>query len=151
MIQRIQSVYLFINVIFYTILLFVPIANIGDEYTMNVWMLKDLNGLVLSPTYYLGLTAITISIISLITIFLYKKRPTQNKLCVSLFILIMLFIGLMFFIYPEFLIKSFVSESTSVNYTLWSFLSVIPLATTMFANKAILKDEKKVRESDRLR
>lgn len=151
MIQRIQTVYLFLNVIFYTIILFTPIASIGDSYVLNVWMLKDTNGTVLAQTFYLGLTAVTIILISIFCIFSYKNRLTQNKLCVSLFVLIMLFIGLLFFIYPEFLIKKFVSESTAIKYSVWTILSVIPLASTMFANKAILKDEKKVRESDRLR
>ncbi len=151
MIQRIQTIYLFINVLFYTILLFVPIANIGNEYVMSMWTLTDTNGITLSPTYYLGLIALAIIVISLIAILSFKKRPNQNKLCVSLVIIIMFFVILLFFIYPEFLIKQFVSDATPMNFSLWTILSVIPLATTLLANKAILKDEKKVRESDRLR
>lgn len=151
MIQRIQSIYLFINVLFYSILLFVPIAYIGDDYLMSMWTLKDTNGITLSPTYYLGLIALAIIVISIMAIFSYKKRTNQNKLCVSLVVLIMFFVILLFFIYPEFLIKQFVSAATPMNFSLWTILSVIPLATTLLANKAILKDEKKVRESERLR
>ncbi len=151
MIQRIQTIYLFINVLFYSILLFTPIANIGNEYIMNIWTLKDMNGATLSPTYYLGFMALLIIIISTIAIFSFKNRPSQNKLCVSLVIMIMFFIILLFFIYPDFLIKQFVSDATPMNFSLWTILSVIPLATSLLANKAILKDEKKIKESKRLR
>ncbi|MDD2412529.1 MAG: DUF4293 domain-containing protein [Bacteroidales bacterium] len=149
MIQRIQSVYLLINVISYTILLFVPLAYINSDYVLNAWFLGTAEGSVLAPVYMLGLTALATIILSLATIFLFKNRPLQNKLCVVIFIIAMIFIALLFFGYPELLINK-VSNSP-IDYTYWNILTVIPLATTMFANKAILKDEKKVRAADRIR
>lgn len=150
MIQRIQSVYLLINVICYTLILFVPLATINAEYSLNAWFFGTANGDVLAPVYLLGLTAIIISILSLVNIFLYKNRPFQNKLCVAIFVIIMLFMALLFFIYPEILINK-VINSAKIDYTIWTIFAVLPLATTMFANRAILKDEKKVRAADRIR
>lgn len=149
MIQRIQSVYLLINVISYTILLFVPLAFINSGYVLNAWFLGSAEGAVLAPVYMLGLTALATIILSLATIFLFKNRPLQNKLCVAIFIIVMIFIALLFFIYPEMLINKI--SNSPIDYTFWNILTVIPLATTMFANKAILKDEKKVRAADRIR
>lgn len=150
MIQRIQSVYLLINVISYSLLLFVPLAYINSDYVLNAWFLGTAQGSVIAPVYMLGLTALATIILSLATIFLFKNRPLQNKLCVAIFIIVMIFIALLFFIYPEMLINK-VSNSAPIDYTFWNILTVIPLATTMFANKAILKDEKKVRAADRIR
>ncbi len=150
MIQRIQSVYLLINVICYTLILFVPLASIHDKYTLNAWFFGTTDGAVLAPVYFLGLTATIVAIISLANIFLFNNRPLQNKLCVVIFVIIMIFMGLLFFIYPEILINKVVN-SAKIDYTIWTIFAVLPLATTMFANKAIQKDEKKVRAADRIR
>ena len=150
MIQRIQSIYLLINVICYTLILFVPLATINAELTLNAWFFGTNNGKVLAPVYLLGLTAIIISVLSFANIFLYKNRPLQNKLCVAIFVIIMLFMALLFFIYPEMLINKAINSAT-IDYTIWTIFAVIPLASTMFANKAILKDEKMIKAADRIR
>lgn len=150
MIQRIQTIYLLLITICFSLILFFPIAEINGNI-LTVWSLKSSIGVVLVPTYYLGLLSIMIASISFVTIFLFKKRMLQNKLCVSMFIMIILFLSLMFFIYPEFVIAKLLGEEAVVNFSLYSITGVLPLAFVMLANKAILKDEKKVRASDRLR
>lgn len=150
MIQRIQSVYLLINVISYSLLLFVPLAYINSDLILNAWFLGTAEGSVLAPVYMLGLTAIATIVLSIATIFLYNNRPLQNKLCVAIFIIVMIFIALLFFIYPEMLINKAIN-SAEINFTFWNILTVIPLATTMFANRAILKDEKKIKAANRIR
>jgi len=151
MIQRIQSIYLFLTAICFTIILFFPLATIDSAYQFSVWSLSSVEGLVKVPTYYLGLLAISIALIATSTIFFYKKRMLQNKLCVAMFILMLLFLALMFFIYPEFVIAKIIGGNAVLNYSYLSILSVIPLAFILLANRAILKDERKVRAADRLR
>lgn len=150
MIQRIQSVYLLLIVIFYSFMLFLPIATFGN-YTYSVWSIKDSTGLAGIPTYYLGLLAVIIIGIAISTIFLYKNRPLQSKLGVAIFVLILVFLSLMFFVYPEFVISKLGGSEMQVNYTIYSFFGVLPLAFVLLANKAIQKDEKLVKSADRLR
>lgn len=150
MIQRIQSIYLLLIVIFYSIMLFLPIATFGD-YTYSVWSIKDSTGLGGIPAYYLGLLSVIIVGVAISTILLYKNRPLQNKLCVAMFVLILVFLSLMFFVYPEFVISKMVAPEIQINYTIYSFFGVLPLAFVLLANKAIQKDEKLVKSADRLR
>ncbi len=150
MIQRIQTIYLLLISICFTLILFFPIAEINDNI-LSVWSLKSSIGVVLTPTYYLGLLSLMIATISLVTIFLYTKRMLQNKLCVAMFIMIILFLSLMFFIYPEFVFYKMFGKDAVLSFSIYSIIGVLPLAFVILANKAILKDEKKVRAADRLR
>lgn len=150
MIQRIQTIYLLLISICFTLILFFPIAEINDNI-LSVWSLKSSIGVVLSPTYYLGLLSLMIATTSLVTIFLYTKRMLQNKLCVAMFIMIILFLSLMFFIYPEFVFYKMFGKDAVLSFSIYSIIGVLPLAFVILANKAILKDEKKVRAADRLR
>ena len=79
MIQRIQSVYLLLTAIFYTIILFVPIAYLGNEYVFNAWSFSTIKGIKLDNTFYLALMAIAIAIISLVAIFMYKTDKDKVK------------------------------------------------------------------------
>ena len=151
MIQRIQSNYLFLTAICFSLLLFFPLATIDAKYVFSVWSLKTVEGMVLAPTYYLGLLAIIVSIISIVTIFLFKNRMLQNKLCVAIFLLIIIFLSLMFFIYPEYVISNIIGSNAVLNFSFFTILSVLPLAFVLLANRGILKDERKVRAADRLR
>ncbi len=150
MIQRIQSIYLLLITICFSIILFLPIAEINGNI-LSVWSIKSTIGVILAPTYYLGLLSVMIALISTITIFLYKKRTLQNKLCVAMFIMTILFLSLMYFIYPEFVFSKMFGEEAVINFSLYSIVGVLPLAFVMLANRAILKDEKKARAADRLR
>lgn len=150
MIQRIQTIYLFLITLCFTIILFFPIAEVNGNI-LSVWSFKSAEGAIMVPTFYLGLLSVLIAVISASTIFLYKNRMLQNKLCVSMFILIIILLGMMYYVYPEFVIKKAVGENATLNYTIFSFIAVLPLAFVILANKAILKDEKKVRAADRLR
>jgi hypothetical protein len=151
MIQRIQSIYLFLTTICFSLILFFPLATIDAKYQFSVWSFSEIDKGVIAPTYYLGLLAVIIAVISLVTIFLYHKRMLQNKLCVALFILILIFLALMFFIYPEFVIAKTIGENAVLNFSIISFFSVLPMIFVLLANRGILKDERKVRAADRLR
>jgi len=151
MIQRIQSIYLFLTTICFSLILFFPLATIDAKYQFSVWSFNEIDRGVIAPTYYLGLLAVVIAGTSLVTIFLYHKRMLQNKLCVAMFILILIFLALMFFIYPEFVIAKTIGGNAVLNYSIISFFSVLPMAFVLLANRGILKDERKVRAADRLR
>ncbi len=151
MIQRIQSIYLLLTVICYTIILFFPIATINDNSFYSVWSINDNLGNIIAKTYYLGLMAIIISILSIASIFSFRKRFVQSKICSVLYIFILLFLVLMFYIYPELLLNKTLGDNFSMKYSYIAILTIIPIIFVWLANRAIIKDEKLVRSADRLR
>jgi len=151
MIQRIQSLYLFLTIICFSVFLFFPFATINENISYSVWSINDINGKILAQTYYLGLLAIIISILSIVTIFSFKKRLVQIKMCSVLYIFILLFLVLLFFVYPELIINKLVGDNYQIKYSFITILPVLPIIFTWFAKRSIIKDEKLIRYSERLR
>ena len=80
--------------------------------------------------------------LALITVFLFKKRALQLRLCVLGIVLEAL---LIFLYYRE--VKTF----TQGTYSLTAILHSIIVISFFLAARAINKDEKMVKDSDRLR
>jgi len=121
MIQRIQSVYLFFVFCLMAALVFFPFSSL----------------------WAVSLDAGIVAVLSLITIFLYKKRNLQIKISYLLLLLLVL-------IYVLYIILDLQSLSLSeIGYTFaFPFISFI---LTYLAIGGIRKDEKLVRSLDRLR
>lgn len=160
MIQRIQTIYLFLATALTIVLIFVPIGNIvsanGESlYTFTVFALKDATSLKVEvPTFYLAIMLIISATISLITIFCYKNRKRQmNLISVNMFIFLATYI-LMLWICPDMI---FARKGLIIENTLFFvhnkpiMLGVIPAFLLILANRAIRKDEALVRSADRLR
>ncbi len=170
MIQRKQSIYLFLAGVILLITYFVPLANFIGESNSLVLYIYQVISLVpgtetgLSPYFVLPLlTSISlVIIISFITIFLYKKRKSQLLLVRFMLLLILVYIGLYFFHYMD------VLENLSGGYASYEFglvipgidiqiptiIFIIPLVTAMLlfmAARGIVSDEKLIRSTDRLR
>jgi len=129
MIQRIQSVYFFIATIFLLIYAFMcdhSILQIATNFTQN-----------LIP----AMGSVVVAFLSLIIIFLFKKRNFQTKLSSFLMLII---IGIIAYFIYSFGIKLFYKE--------WSFY-LLPLALVFLflARKSVIKDEKLIKSVDRLR
>ncbi len=142
MIQRIQSVWLLLGAIcvfltyklsFYTGVRpgFVP------EFVGDTDKLKGTDNLLLI------LATFTIGALTLVIIFLFKQRTLQLRLCV---LGILLEAVLIFLYYRE--TKTFLPGGT---YSLWAILHSVVVICFFMAAKAINKDEKLIKESDRLR
>jgi hypothetical protein len=129
MIQRIQSVWLLLIAALAIFLVFLPMADQQSE-------------LITGLSYNVAFKAVSIfvAILSLITLFLYKNRSLQIKLCFGiLFLLIVAFIMLF-------------NWSVTVIDVLIPFLAIpISITLSVFAIRAIRKDDKLVRSLDRLR
>lgn len=157
MIQRIQSLLLLIATICFVVACFMPVAHITTSeayYVLTPWSIQENipDGAVIHPTYFIGLLQVLLAALSFITIFLYKKRPLQSKMClVAMFVNFILLI-LMLWVYPDRTIPQ-ISQLAGgeLQYSLWTLISIVPLACFYFANKYIMKDEKMVRAADRLR
>jgi len=129
MIQRIQTLYILIVIILSFLMLKLTIDFSNDI---------KLNSLV--KRYYVFYF---IPVIGILTLFLYKKRVIQSKMC-----LIMLGINVLVLI--SYGLKVYEGNSSFINLVLIA-CSIIECILLFVARKAINKDENLVRSIDRIR
>ncbi len=155
MIQRIQTLYLFIALCAAVLLFFFPFAKYftgGGEHlefmlTGMFRVSEDIRTLEMVPILMLSLH-IVIAILIFVSIFMFKKRVTQMRVVAIAFLLNAILIGTIFYFSDKF------GEAYSVqpNYkNIGTLLPVLMLIMLLIANKAIRKDEVKMRKSSRIR
>ncbi|PSR57255.1 DUF4293 domain-containing protein [Adhaeribacter arboris] len=163
MIQRIQSVFLFLIAVALICLLFLPIwsktdAN-GQEYVLNAFSLAAANTVnvtgtttatVSKSTIVIAILAILAALVALYEIFQYKNRLTQMKLG---FLNTLLLAGLMgsCFYYVSYVGEEIVKTPGRGEYQAGFYLPLLALALNALANRFIRRDEQLVRSVDRLR
>lgn len=136
MIQRIQSVWLLLAAICVGLTVKLPYYSGTNAKGVASYELNATeNFLLFSATIITGLLALLI-------IFFYKNRPLQLRLCVLGIALEAL---LIFLYYRQ------VSTFTLGTYSLWSILHALAVILFFLAARAINKDEKLIKDSDRLR
>ncbi len=155
MIQRIQTVYLLLIVILSGITFFSPFVGFynkaaGLEYVMNyrgIYLMQQTGNLFQSNVW--GLTAISalVPIISLITLFLYKRRIMQIRLSVINIVLMAGFYVLLF-IYIWFADQNLHTDYYLKITTAFPLINII---LNILAFRSIGKDEALVRSLNRLR
>jgi uncharacterized membrane protein len=153
MIQRIQSVYLFLaSAVIYTFYLF-PIANImsadGAKKIMISGVFETINNQVVQTTPFTLLSIVTgiIGIIPLVLIFQYKNRKRQATL---VYLNVLVLIGLSFWIAQT--VKGVSNGLLKISdYGIGAGLSSVSILFLVLAAKGILRDEKLVKSADRLR
>ena len=155
MIQRIQSLFLFLVFVSGLATFFFPIASFwGSMYVIKLSALgveeqfqydAEWPNTILLPVV-MGL----ISFLAFVTIFLYKRRMVQVRLIRFNLLLNIVYLGLIFFYY--------VPELEALTQTNADYISepgiYLPIASVIFlilANRFIMKDEKLIRSADRLR
>jgi len=154
MIQRIQTAYLLIVAIIIGLFYFFPFASFLLEQDMSSYSLS-LEGLISNVGEHRTLFKITplifllsaIILITLITIFLYKRRMLQIKLSILNVVLLVGLQGLLFY-YTS---VSSHQLGSKTNYSILFVLPVVSVILTYLAIRRIAKDEALVRSSDRLR
>jgi hypothetical protein len=151
MLQRIQTVYLLIIAALTAFMLFMPLAVLqtGDGfYTFDVFGVNAVaTSEIVYPTWGLFVLVALISLLALVTVFLYKKRMLQIRLCLFNAVLMLGFYG--FFAYLVVVMKQQLDVSVSVRIAL-SF-PVICLILDYLAIRNIGADETLVRSLERLR
>ena len=162
MIQRIQTVLFLVAAACFAVACFMPVGTIttfDTYYVITSWALKEYipDGAIVYPTYFIGLLQVILASVSFVAIFLYKKRPTQSKVCMAAIFLNFALIILIGWVYPDIVFSKLpqVAGAEPQYYGKgqfpWVLLSFIPLLCLYIANKRIMKDEKKVRAADRIR
>lgn len=136
MIQRIQSLWLLL-------------AGIAVFLTLKFSFYSGTNAkgatgqfLTGSSTFLLLLVTVATGLLALINIFLFKQRIVQLRLCIIGMVLELL---LLFLYFKE--VQTYIQGTFSLS----SILHLIALTAFFLAARGINKDEKLIRESDRLR
>ncbi|MDP4187314.1 MAG: DUF4293 domain-containing protein [Bacteroidota bacterium] len=155
MIQRIQTLYLLAAFVLLLILPLFPFAAIIQSgsvlYSFKLFGLYILthNSPRLIYTFWpLLILWLALGISYLATIFMFKKRIVQMRLCLLNCLFVLIFDVLMYFSG-----KQFISQlSLNVNYFWWLFfIPFLIIVLTYIAYKAIKKDEDLIRSVDRIR
>lgn len=155
MIQRIQTVYLFLAIAAIISMFFFPIANFyGDTY----YFYFSLDGV--SDEAFLSINTIPVIVMAVVLIvlifsgiFAYKNRMFQVKLIRFAVLLNIAFIIVLYFGYIDNIVKDFAKQDAvlQVQYKAGVYFPLIVLIFLILAIRAIIADEKKVRAADRLR
>ncbi|MGB4204599.1 MAG: DUF4293 domain-containing protein [Bacteroidales bacterium] len=148
MIQRIQSVYLFLAAIAIAVMFFFPIAysdtldfyfglrGISDDTFLNV------------NTKPLIIIAVVLILLAVFSIFMYKNRLLQMRVIRFGVLLDLAFIIVIYFGYIDSISQK---ANVEVQYKTGIYFPLIMLVFLILAIRAIMADEKKVRAADRLR
>lgn len=152
MIQRIQSIFLALVAVLSIVLFFVPMYQylVTPAPVVNAISTSSpyIATLVLSSIPLLLIVLACISILAIITIFGYKNRKRQIKMC-RIGVILSLLISLDAMVFPQFFIHGI--DKSVLQFGIGSYL--LPLNIILFALAAffIQKDENLVRAADRLR
>ena len=151
MLQRIQTVYLLIIMALTIAILFLPLAVLqsGDQlFTFDATGISTMAAQLIYPTWGLFALTIVISLLALLTIFLFKKRILQIRICVFNAILMLGFYGLFAFFYWD---LGNQKEIFSLSLKIAFSFPLISLILDYLAIRNIGADEALVRSLDRLR
>lgn len=151
MIQRIQSVYLFLAVVALSLLFFFPLANFSNNQDIIIFSLQGFSRfspLEQMPTWPLLAVNVLSIVLTIVSIFLFKKRALQMRITRFALMLNLGFIALTYFVYGDHLAKQI---KMPVNYELGSLLPVIAMIFHVLAIYAINKDERLIKSIDRIR
>jgi len=151
MIQRIQSLYLLLSTALLIAVLFIPFGVFQTSYgacEYTAFSIAGIAGKSALPLWSLPLLTLLSSVLAFITIFLYKKRDLQIRLCLinSLLIAIlsMAAAAILYMVKSDMFLAEF---KIGVGF----LLPIVALLLNFMAMKAIKKDEKLVKSWDRIR
>lgn len=152
MIQRKQSVFLFLAVVANVICLCMPVgklkvAGIGVDTIIYNLCTIDGNGIFSFVSAPLFILLAIETVITFATIFLYRNRKLQITLCKWATVLSFLW-------YVAYIVMAFTLPTEDYSSFNTSFAAVLPLVNillVMMAKKGIKADEALVRASERLR
>lgn len=149
MIQRIQTVYLLISVLLIGSMFFLPLAtliNDANDFTLLYRGLDDGKELII-PTVALAILLSVATLVSFVTIFFYKKRMLQIRLCGLNMGFLIGSSGMIYFLGSQ-MAKELSAE---VAYKIPFIFPIVALILTFLAIRSIGKDEALIKSMDRIR
>jgi hypothetical protein len=152
MIQRVQSIWLFLAGITICCLLFIPIISTNDSlveyYIIASGLYKKTSGGTMKIESFLPLLISTIAtaLMCFVNIFNFKKRNVQKRFIMANMALV---IGLSF--WNSIYAKKIPGGTAVIEYGIGMFLPITAIVFLLLALKGINSDEKLLRSADRLR
>ena len=143
MIQRIQTVYLFLASIVSGVLIFV--FNLWESLKSSIYALDFLD----SDSYVLKLIPVLFlasAILAFVAIFIFKNRKLQFVIGRLTILINLILLGLLIYLSLTLPGEAAVSEKG-----IGMFIPILAILLIVLANKAIKKDEDLVKSADRLR
>jgi hypothetical protein len=138
MIQRIQTLWLLLAAIFAAVTFRFPFFT-GETMVDNMATTVDLNA---QTTIWLSIITVLTGAVAFVNIFLFDNRKLQLKLCyLGIFLTVILLV--MYFLA--------MSDFTKGSIALWCLFHFGILAFYILAARSIWKDEKLIKDMDRLR
>lgn len=154
MIQRIQSLYLLLVVALMSVTFFTPIAMFtvasGEVFTLSAFTLSS--AFQSQSTLWLGILLSLATAIPLVTLFLFKNRMLQVRLCAVEIVLLLgclVFMAIYFWLTGANALEDAVVEHRHFGWA--AIMPILALVFTSLAARATFKDEVLVRSLDRIR
>ncbi len=162
MIQRRQTIFMLLSVIITALLFFTPLMSFnanGEVMRFTIFGIKNpIETMSFSATYTWPLVVLTIlmTVAPLVTIFLYKKRELQVRLCRLNMLVNIIFIGLVFIYYESDVMSVIFAVENDiytldVAYFIGMAFPLVNLVLEILAIRGIKKDIELLKSVDRLR
>lgn len=157
MIQRIQTLYLMVITLLMVVTLIFPLVFIGvdgHQVTLSAFTISDTEGVLSYASAWLGAVLAVATLLPFVTIFLYKNRQLQIRLCGVECVLLLgavLLVGAFTYSVCNNIFADFDITWTNIAIRFPVILPLISLVLTPLAMRAILRDELLVRSLDRIR
>ena len=162
MIQRIQSLFLLVAAIIPVVLLFIPVGFVNTPDVQYVYTTLSLKmnipgGHSIIRLYYVALSLLLCSAVSLVALFSFKNRIRQTQIVSIAMIVYLIALLLMLWVCPDIIFKKyFTIKETSFEFqfahkAVLLILVFVEAVCLFLANKFIKKDEALVKAADRLR
>ena len=162
MLQRKQTIYLFLAFLCVVLILFFPIFNIetiqdGEifEGSFTAYGFQTQDGAVVGLPIYIVL--IVMAMLSALGVFLYRNRARQLMVCrvnLLLHILVTVSFAVFFYMGQSLIVENTVADSTaevSFGLDVGFFLLVASIPFLLLAIRGIKQDEQLLRSIDRIR
>lgn len=153
MIQRIQTIYLLVALLLTAFCLCVPVATFepvgmgGDAEMYNLWMNMADGTRAFTPWPLFAILLLTCPL-SVFAIFSYKNRKLQAGLCLWCFLLDLVWIGVYSIM---FYLKAADTGVKMGNIVFGACLPFFAAVLFFLARRGVKKDEKLIRDMDRIR
>ncbi|MFO8086713.1 MAG: DUF4293 domain-containing protein [Bacteroidales bacterium] len=155
MLQRLQSLYMFLGVLVAIMMFFIPLASFGLIEGQEL----QLKFLVFDPFLSYGIkkqtlltpviTNIIVAVLLLINIFLYKNRKLQRRILMIIVVINLATLGTVFLAADQ--ISNLSQVGNKAIYEVGTYLPLVIMILLVLANNGIRKDDKLVKSADRLR
>ncbi len=162
MIQRRQTIFMLLSAIISALLFFMPLASFNADGNIMQFTIfgihNPIDSLSLTTAYTWPLVILTflMTIVPVVTIFLYKKRELQVRLCRINMLATVIFIGLVFLYYENDILKIIAAVEgdqyqLDVAYFIGMAIPLVNLVLEILAIRGIKKDIELLKSIDRLR